>query len=135
MRKIDDRRERNQDSARVPGLRLRRGGKLRLALALIAFALLAVVAISSAEAATGGASAYPASAPEGGEVAFGPVRVAGASWYGPGLYGRKTACGETLGKKTLGVAHRSLPCGTTVKFLYHGHVLITKVIDRGPYVH
>jgi rare lipoprotein A (peptidoglycan hydrolase) len=110
-----------------------------LALALIAFALFAAGAISSAEAATGGASAYPTipSPPteEGSEVAFGPMKTAGASWYGPGLYGHRTACGETLGKATLGVAHRSLPCGTTVKFVYQGHVLVTQVIDRGPYVH
>lgn len=63
------------------------------------------------------------------------MRRAGASWYGPGLYGRHTACGETLQANTLGVAHRSLPCGTTVKFAYHGHTLVTQVIDRGPYVH
>jgi rare lipoprotein A (peptidoglycan hydrolase) len=38
-----------------------------------------------------------------------------------------------LRARTLGVAHRSLPCGTTVKFAYHGHSIVTKVIDRGPY--
>jgi rare lipoprotein A len=35
---------------------------------------------------------------------------------------------------TLGVAHKTLPCGTTVKLVYHGHALVTRVIDRGPYV-
>ena len=62
------------------------------------------------------------------------MRIAGASWYGPGLYGHQTACGQTLRPNTLGVAHKTLPCGTTVKFVYHGHALITQVIDRGPYV-
>ena len=61
------------------------------------------------------------------------MRTAGATWYGPGLYGRQTACGQTLRPSTIGVAHRSLPCGTTVKFVYHGHSLVTQVIDRGPY--
>src|SRR5206468_12183409 len=44
------------------------------------------------------------------------MRVRTATWYGPGLYGRRTACGERLGPGTLGVAHRSLPCGTPVTF-------------------
>jgi rare lipoprotein A len=87
-----------------------------------------------AQATTGGASAVnPPEAPNGGEVAFAPMQWAGATWYGPGLYGRHTACGQLLGPETIGVAHRSLPCGTTVKFVYHGHSIVTQVIDRGPY--
>ena len=43
-------------------------------------------------------------------------RWAYASWYGPGLYGNRTACGQTLGYGTLGVAHKSLPCGAKVTF-------------------
>ncbi|HEU4393802.1 MAG TPA: septal ring lytic transglycosylase RlpA family protein [Solirubrobacterales bacterium] len=69
----------------------------------------------------------------GQDLAFSPFRSAGASWYGPGLWGNKTACGQILRPNTLGVAHRSLPCGTAVKFVYGGHALITQVIDRGPY--
>ena len=88
----------------------------------------------SAQASTGGASSFTASAPEGSEFSFSPMRTAGASWYGPGLYGNHTACGQTLHPNTLGVAHKTLPCGTTVKFVYHGKALITQVIDRGPYV-
>jgi rare lipoprotein A len=61
------------------------------------------------------------------------MKSAGATWYGPGLYGNGTACGQVLRPTTIGVAHRSLPCGTTVKFVYNGRYLITKVIDRGPY--
>ena len=34
----------------------------------------------------------------------------------------------------MGVAHKKLPCGTTVKFVYHGKSVVTQVIDRGPYV-
>lgn len=69
----------------------------------------------------------------GGEIAFAPLQWGGATWYGPGLYGRDTACGNLLSPETIGVAHRSLPCGTTVKFVYHGHSIVTQVIDRGPY--
>jgi len=39
-----------------------------------------------------------------------------ASYYGPGLYGNKLACGGTLTPSTIGVAHKSLPCGTKVRF-------------------
>ena len=34
---------------------------------------------------------------------------------------------------TLGVANKSLPCGTMVTFRYHGHTVRVPVIDRGPY--
>jgi rare lipoprotein A len=61
-------------------------------------------------------------------------REAGASYYGPGLYGRRTACGQTLTSSTLGVAHKTLPCGTRVAFYYRGNHITVRVIDRGPYV-
>jgi rare lipoprotein A len=61
------------------------------------------------------------------------MRSAGATWYGPGFYGGRTACGQTLRPGTIGVAHRSLPCGTLVRFAYHGRSLVARVIDRGPY--
>lgn len=61
-------------------------------------------------------------------------RRAGASYYGPGLYGNGVACGGTLMPGTLGVANRSLPCGTRVKLRYHGRSVTVPVIDRGPYV-
>ncbi|HJR44016.1 MAG TPA: septal ring lytic transglycosylase RlpA family protein [Actinomycetota bacterium] len=56
-----------------------------------------------------------------------------ATWYGPGFYGNTTACGKRLGYDTLGVAHRSLPCGTDVALLYQGRTITVPVIDRGPY--
>jgi rare lipoprotein A (peptidoglycan hydrolase) len=61
-------------------------------------------------------------------------RQAGASYYGPGLYGNGVACGGTLLRGTLGVANKTLPCGTMVKLRYHGHAITVPVIDRGPYV-
>ena len=61
-------------------------------------------------------------------------RYAGASYYGPGLYGNGVACGGTLTPGTLGVANKTLPCGTMVKLRYHGHSIQVPVIDRGPYV-
>ncbi|HWD84936.1 MAG TPA: septal ring lytic transglycosylase RlpA family protein [Solirubrobacteraceae bacterium] len=60
-------------------------------------------------------------------------RLSRASWYGPGFFGHRTACGQILRKTTLGVANRSLKCGTKVSILYHGHSIRVPVIDRGPY--
>lgn len=61
-------------------------------------------------------------------------RQADASYYGPGLYGNGVACGGTLMPGTLGVANKTLPCGTKVKLRYHGRAVTVPVIDRGPYV-
>jgi rare lipoprotein A (peptidoglycan hydrolase) len=58
-----------------------------------------------------------------------------ATWYGPGFYGNETACGNTLSRRTVGVAHRNLPCGTKVVVGYRGRFITTRVIDRGPYAH
>jgi len=58
------------------------------------------------------------------------------SWYGPGFYGRRTACGVAYTRGIIGVAHRSLPCGTLVTFRnpVNGRQVTARVIDRGPYV-
>jgi rare lipoprotein A (peptidoglycan hydrolase) len=110
--------------------------KIRPWNALLLLAALLALPATPAQATTGGASAVAASEAEGGsEVAFAPMQWAGATWYGPGLYGRHTACGQLLSPETIGVAHRSLPCGTTVKFEYRGRSIVTQVIDRGPYSH
>jgi rare lipoprotein A len=57
-----------------------------------------------------------------------------ATWYGPrGAQAEQTACGVRLTKTTLGVAHRTLPCGTQVELYYAGRTITVPVIDRGPY--
>ena len=58
------------------------------------------------------------------------------SWYGPGFFGSGTACGQTYTREIMGVAHRSLPCGTMVTFRNpaNGRQVTVPVIDRGPYV-
>jgi rare lipoprotein A (peptidoglycan hydrolase) len=58
------------------------------------------------------------------------------SWYGPGFYGNRTACGLALTTTLLGVAHRTLPCGTKVTFKNpaNGRIVTLPVVDRGPYV-
>jgi hypothetical protein len=109
--------------------------RLRAAALAVAIACLSIGAVP-AGAQTGGAGVpLPERGLPGGEgfVFSSPMRSAGATWYGPGLYGNGTACGHTLLPGTIGVAHRTLPCGTTIKFAYRGRSLITRVIDRGPY--
>lgn len=61
-------------------------------------------------------------------------RLAGASWYGPGFWGGPLACGGRLEYSTLGVANRTLPCGTQVTLHYGSRTVRVPVIDRGPYV-
>jgi rare lipoprotein A len=61
-------------------------------------------------------------------------RTAYASWYGPGFYGQRTGCGGTLRPGELGVANKSLPCGSKVTFRHNGRTVRVPVIDRGPYV-
>ncbi len=57
-----------------------------------------------------------------------------ASWYGPGFYGNRTACGQVYTPEIIGVAHKTLPCGTLLTLTYGSRVLTVPVIDRGPYV-
>jgi hypothetical protein len=55
-----------------------------------------------------------------------------ASYYGPGFYGNRTACGQTMTTTLQGVAHRTLPCGTLVHLKYGANEVTVPVVDRGP---
>jgi rare lipoprotein A (peptidoglycan hydrolase) len=100
---------------------------------LVAICLLAIPA-TSAFASTGGSSA-PTSSTSSTPVTP-EVRPSGiATWFGPGLYGKQTACGQKLTPAIVGVANRTLPCGTLVSVTYDGHSLTVPVLDRGPYSH
>ena len=79
-----------------------------------------------------GARAAEADAPATARVTVFRRQV--ASWYGPGFFGRRTACGIKLQRATLGVAHRTLPCGTQVELYHRGRTITVPVIDRGPFV-
>jgi peptidoglycan lytic transglycosylase len=112
--------------------------------------LILLAGATSRAATTGGAGAPPG--PEGSQPVAGgaaaPEQEAAqaelrakvsrmpaelTTWYGPGFYGRRTACGNVLHRSTQGVAHRRLPCGTPVTFYYRGRLKTVPVIDRGPY--
>ena len=60
-------------------------------------------------------------------------RPSRATEYGPGFYGKKTACGQRLRRGTIGLANRTLKCGESVAIYFQGRTLVVPVIDRGPY--
>ncbi|HEY2320222.1 MAG TPA: septal ring lytic transglycosylase RlpA family protein [Solirubrobacteraceae bacterium] len=80
---------------------------------------------------TGAAQARAATAtPSLTTTVYRPSR---ATEYGPGFYGKRTACGQRLGRSTVGLANRTLKCGESVAIYYRGRTLVVPVIDRGPY--
>jgi rare lipoprotein A (peptidoglycan hydrolase) len=87
--------------------------------------------VYEAKVIAGGSEAAQTARSRGARVNV--YRPAGASYYGPGLYGNSTACGGTLTPSRLGVANRTLPCGTRVTLRYHGRTVTVPVIDRGPF--
>jgi rare lipoprotein A (peptidoglycan hydrolase) len=88
------------------------------------FAMRAVVTDSSSQAQA--ASMTPSLT----TTVYRPSR---ATEYGPGFYGKRTACGQRLRRGTIGLANRTLRCGESVAIYYQGRTLIVPVIDRGPY--
>lgn len=58
-----------------------------------------------------------------------------ASWYGPGLHGRKTANGERFDQYALTAAHPSLPMSSWVEVtnVDNGRKVIVRINDRGPF--
>ena len=55
-----------------------------------------------------------------------------AAPYSPSASVRRTACGQRIAARTMGVAHPVLPCGARIYISYGGHEVLTQVIDRGP---
>jgi rare lipoprotein A len=104
-----------------------------LLLALLAAMALFAGGAVSALADTGGAAAAPSTATSSTPAKVRPSGI--ATWFGPGFYGKQTACGQTLTPAVVGVANRTLPCGTLVSVTYDGHSLTVPVLDRGPYSH
>lgn len=58
-------------------------------------------------------------------------KTATASWYQ--LTGNTLGCGGKMYEGQLGVANKSLPCGSKIRLMYRGHKITVRVIDRGPY--
>src|SRR5256714_6913919 len=89
----------------------------------------------AAPASTGGASAGGTGASQLAAPSLPRARRGAsiATWFGPGFYGQRTACGQVLTPAVVGVANRTLRCGTLVNVSYPRRRLIVPVIDRGPY--
>jgi rare lipoprotein A len=66
-----------------------------------------------------------------------PIQTGAASWYGPGLHGKRTANGETFNTNALTAAHKTLPFGTQVQVKNErtGKSVVVRINDRGPYAH
>ena len=67
------------------------------------------------------------------------VPAPGGGWYralaGPEssrAYGRQTACGQVLERKTLGVSHPVLVCGAKIYVARGATVVLTQVLARDP---
>lgn len=84
-------------------------------------------------APVGAVGAATSSGDDGPQLGLTVYRRGVASWYGPGMYGRTTSCGVVLERGTIGVAHRTLPCGAQVALYYRGRTIAVPVIDRGPF--
>jgi rare lipoprotein A len=83
--------------------------------------------------ASGGSTAAAAAALPTSQITVFRSNV--ATWFGPGFYGHRTACGQRLTRRLLGVANRTLPCGTKLTLLYAGRTITVPVVDRGPFAH
>lgn len=101
------------------------------ACALLPGAAMAAETLTGATAAPSAEEGTPSASPQSAPSLQEGITL--ATWFGPGLFGRHTACGQLLTKKLVGVANRTLPCGTLVAFSYHGRQVTAPVVDRGPY--
>lgn len=91
------------------------------------------VGLFAMRAVLAGAGAVQASAAQTPLIAVTGYRSAKATYFGPGLFGNRTACGQRLTRGLRGIAHRSLPCGSIVELVYKGRILRAPVVDRGPF--
>src|SRR5215218_253220 len=66
-----------------------------------------------------------------------PIQTGAASWYGPGVHGKRTANGERFNTNALTAAHKTLPFGTEVRVTneHTGKSVVVRINDRGPYAH
>jgi hypothetical protein len=73
----------------------------------------------------------------------GPGVLVTASWYGPGFFENRLPCWRWLQANNLpiqflpdtwGVAHKTLPCGTTLILSHGPNRIEVPVVDRGPYI-
>lgn len=109
---------------------------MRFAVSTAATVVLALATGAGSAYASAGGAAAPSQAAAPAPTTGAAVSPSGiATWFGPGFYGHETACGQTLTPQVVGVASRTLPCGTLVEVAYKGRTAVVPVLDRGPYGH
>ena len=117
----------------APGLAQRRP-RARAQHAALPHRLAARIAAAASACASRSPSRASAHAAQTAPVAVVNVyRPAMATFFGPGLYGNATYCGQVLTAALHGVAHRKLPCGTLVAIVYERREIVVPVVDRGPF--
>ena len=94
-------------------------------------AAIAAVAITRRDSGDGNKNLPSAVVVRGSKTGYYTARAAP---YAPTAAHSRTACGTPFTDKTQGVAHPVLPCGVRVYVRFHGHEVLTQVIDRGPNV-
>jgi hypothetical protein len=94
------------------------------AVALLAAVLAVAIARSGDDDTGGNARAVP--------VADGGWYTALAGSRGAPSDAERTACGQILTSRSLGVSHPVLPCGAKLYLEFGGREVLTEVIDRGP---
>jgi len=64
------------------------------------------------------------------------AHIGGASWYGPGFNGKKTASGDIFDESKFTAAHRTMPLGRKARVTHLGNGKSVEVLinDRGPYI-
>jgi hypothetical protein len=98
-----------------------------LALRMIGLAALALVAgVIALAIAKGGSHSASGTLPRPGGVWYSALAAPAPLPTKP----RRTACGNALNAKTVGVAHPALPCNVKIYIEYGSKRVLTAVIDR-----
>src|ERR1700677_15387 len=105
---------------------------LAVMLGLTLLVLTALTPIALAQTSNPKSSATPSSTSSNHRSSK-PIHTE-ASWYGPGLQGRKTSTGQTFNSHKLTAASSKLPLGSTaeIKNLQNGRKVRVKINDCGP---
>jgi rare lipoprotein A (peptidoglycan hydrolase) len=121
----------------------RKAVRYGLLLVLLAIAAQSCAVITQGNAPTVLPTPLPAAKPvpspnlgKGQPATGAAIQRGEASWYGPGLDGKKTASGDKFDQTELTAAHQTFPLGSKVKVtnLKNGKTAEVEITDRGPFV-
>lgn len=127
--------------SRAPDNRRAQLAAFKSSLDITAFALAAILAFVIAGCSTNNVTPSYPGAPQSyyqrpPTSAHPHQRTEVASWYGPGLVGRRTSTGERFDPNALTAASKTLPLGSHVKVTNPrtGKSVVVRINDRGPHV-